>query len=599
MNSNLPRRSRSFASNESENENGNVGRNQRNDHSRTNTEYDQNSVTANSSAEINRLSSELNSRISREMDEMMNSVSVQIQRAISDAISTQVLPQIQNVIMAGSGHGTRKGWDVPPERPELNSEVQRNLNAKNSLRNEQDGNQSDNDFPGLNVHDMVTGVNESPNPVPEFLTGRIPSRSHLNQSYEDINLDTTIPAHERIATAADPDPITRLADVLTTMQNRPTAQQLTIRPVNSNTMTFDGKSEKFELFEDLFHTMIKMQPEMTEQMKINHFHSLLRKNALQTFRNINSTNRQTLEDVLVIFRRKYVKPESQATAKHKWHRLVFDPNTMKLPDFLEELNQGAEKAFGDHAQKMIDSLLYAKLPPKLKRSVNMARLENGSYDEIVAHLERELELNALEESDDLPMATMTSSSAKPKTPLSTAQGKGPYGQGLRKIEKEDRERCPTRQTNAEKKHIRSVALVAKRTTRRKDVGKVPVHILNPNALGPKTQLRISPTQRLRNLRTSKHHQALNPHLLTISQKNNFATTPIQRTKICPTIHQIGPSNANFSSIQSAAIPLLSGSSRWKKPPSLPTITPICSRNQFLFGILNIQLPLQPGSGPFP
>ena len=147
LNSNLPRMSRSSASNESENENGNVGRNQRNDHSRTNTEYDQNSVTANSSAEINKLSSELNSRISREMDEMMNSVSVQIQRAISDAISTQVLPQIQNVIMVGSGHGTRKGWDVPAERPELIAEVQRKLNAKNNLRNEQDENQLNNDFP--------------------------------------------------------------------------------------------------------------------------------------------------------------------------------------------------------------------------------------------------------------------------------------------------------------------------------------------------------------------------------------------------------------------------------------------------------------------
>ena len=340
---------------------------------------------------------------------------------MSDAISTQVLPQIQNVIMARPGHGTRKRWDALTERPELNSEVQRKLNAKSSLRNEQYENQLNDDYPELNAHDMVTGDNESPNQVPEFLTGRITSRNHLDRSFEDINLDTTIPAQERIATAADSDPITRLADVLTTMQNRPTAQQLTIRPVNSNTMTFDGKSEKFELFEDLFHTMIKMQPAMTEQMKINHFHSLLRKNALQTFRNISSSNRQTLEDVLVIFRRKYVKPESQATAKHKWHRLVFDPNTMKLPDFLEELNQGAEKAFGDHAQKMVDSLLYAKLPPKLKRSVNMARLENGSYDEIVAHLERELELNALEESDDLPMATMTSSTTKSKTPLSTGQ----------------------------------------------------------------------------------------------------------------------------------------------------------------------------------
>ena len=31
----------------------------------------------------------------------MNSVSVQIQRAIRDAIGTQVFPQIQNAIMAG------------------------------------------------------------------------------------------------------------------------------------------------------------------------------------------------------------------------------------------------------------------------------------------------------------------------------------------------------------------------------------------------------------------------------------------------------------------------------------------------------------------
>ena len=68
---------------------------------------------------------------------------------------------------------------------------------------------------------------------------------------------------------------------------------------------------------------------------------------------------------------------------------------MKLPDFLEELNQGAEQAFRESVQAMIDSLLYAKLPPKLKRSVNMARLENASYEEIVTHLERELEFNGL------------------------------------------------------------------------------------------------------------------------------------------------------------------------------------------------------------
>ena len=424
VNSNQTGRPESLFGDEFGDENENEFPNPGNNGPSPNTELGHNSIRECSSVEINRLSSELNSRISREMDEMMNSVSVQIQRAINEAISSQILPQIQNAVMAGSGQLTKERWNVPAERPEGYSEILQNLEPRNNSKSKQTNDRPKDGFTSTNsrAYDMVTGENESPIEVPEFLTGRIPSTSHLNRSNDDLPLlDTTIPAQERIATAADSDPITRLADVLTTMQNRPTAQQLTIRPVNSNTMTFDGKREKFELLEDLFHTMIKMPPEMTEQMKINHFHSLLRKNALQTFRNISSSNRQTLEDVLVIFRRKYVKPESQATAKHKWHRLVFDPNTMKLPDFLEELNQGAEKAFGDHAQKMIDSLLYAKLPPKLKRSVNMARLENGSYDEIVAHLERELELNALEESDDLPMATMTSSSTKPKTPLSTGQ----------------------------------------------------------------------------------------------------------------------------------------------------------------------------------
>ena len=56
---------------------------------------------------------------------------------------------------------------------------------------------------------------------------------------------------------------------------------------------------------------------------------------------------------------------------------------------------------------MIDSLLYAKLPPHLKRSLNLAYLENGTYDQIVAHLERELELSGLENDGELTIPTMT------------------------------------------------------------------------------------------------------------------------------------------------------------------------------------------------
>ena len=152
-NSNLSRRPESFINNESENDEEGTRRNQRVTTPVTGAELDRNSVTANSSVEINRLSSELNSCISQEIDEMMNSVSVQIQRAINDAINNQVLPQIQNVIMAGSGHVTKKRWNVPAERPEPYPEVQRNLNTKRNLRNEQDEGNQNGDLPRHNVHD--------------------------------------------------------------------------------------------------------------------------------------------------------------------------------------------------------------------------------------------------------------------------------------------------------------------------------------------------------------------------------------------------------------------------------------------------------------
>ena len=45
---------------------------------------------------------------------------------------------------------------------------------------------------------------------------------------------------------------------------------------------------------------------------------------------------------------------------------------------------------------MIESLLYVKMPQHLKKSIDQAYLENGSYDHNNKHLEREMELNGLE-----------------------------------------------------------------------------------------------------------------------------------------------------------------------------------------------------------
>ena len=167
--------------------------------------------------------------------------------------------------------------------------------------------------------------------------------------------------------------------------------------------TFDGKTEKFELFEDLFQTSLKIHNQLTEDDRINYFHSLMRGDALQTFKNINGPTRENLAEILAVFRRKYVKPQSMATAKHKFQKLVFNPANQKLVDFLDELQKLAKDAFGIAAHAIIEQFIYAKMPPHLKKSINQAHLENGTYEQIVTHLERELELNGLEAPDELPI----------------------------------------------------------------------------------------------------------------------------------------------------------------------------------------------------
>ena len=66
----------------------------------------------------------------------MKRVSVQIQRAISNAINNQELPQIQNAFEAGSGHVTQKGKNVSVEKLEYNDEIYRNRKIRISISHE-------------------------------------------------------------------------------------------------------------------------------------------------------------------------------------------------------------------------------------------------------------------------------------------------------------------------------------------------------------------------------------------------------------------------------------------------------------------------------
>ena len=251
---------------------------------------------------------------------------------------------------------------------------------------------------------MVTGANR---------------QLHRQSSQNPQSLNDTTGSHaaqNTTTSSATPlDPVNQIALAIEKLANKNESQTF-FHP--KNTLTFNGKNEKnekFEYFEDLFHTTLRMQPNLTEDMKINHFHAHLRGLALKTFKNIQRTPTTTLEDILKVFRRKYVKPESSASAKHRFNRLFFDPENQKLPDFLEELEESAEKAFGANAHQMIENLLYAKMPPHLKKSINQAYLENGTYNQIVKHLEREMELNGLESDESLVKTQMTATKKEHKT----------------------------------------------------------------------------------------------------------------------------------------------------------------------------------------
>ena len=66
--------------------------------------------------------------------------------------------------------------------------------------------------------------------------------------------------------------INRLADAIARIatQQRPETAKM-LKPVSTSTLIFDGKNKKHELFENIFHTVLKMQPQTTEAKKINHF----------------------------------------------------------------------------------------------------------------------------------------------------------------------------------------------------------------------------------------------------------------------------------------------------------------------------------------
>ena len=140
-----------------------------------------------------------------------------------------------------------------------------------------------------------------------------------------------------------------------------------------------------------------------------------------------------------------------ATAKHKFQKLVFNAANQKLVDFLDELQKLAKDAFGIAAHAIIEQFIYAKMPPHLKKSINQAHLENGTYEPISTHLERELELNGLEAPDELPINNVsqqpTNTSADRRKPTCHQSKKPGHYRNQCRLFKKQREQTENNQIN--------------------------------------------------------------------------------------------------------------------------------------------------------
>ena len=143
-----------------------------------------------------------------------------------------------------------------------------------------------------NCHDM-TGVHEEVTYCPPSTSSgkQKKNRSTSQPQFRSENTPATIEADQILLA------LHQLANNNNSANFRNNINRISKMPKSLTTTmpTFDGKTEKIELFEDLFQTTLKIHNQLTEDDRINYFHSLLRRDALQTFKNIIGPTRENLE----------------------------------------------------------------------------------------------------------------------------------------------------------------------------------------------------------------------------------------------------------------------------------------------------------------
>ena len=114
-----------------------------------------------------------------------------------------------------------------------------------------------------------------------------------NSQVPNVTEDTT--------TTHNNNPIDQLAHAIERIaaNTQPVTTPL-LKPKTASTNIFDSKYEKFELFEDLFHTILKNATRNDRGNENKSFQFTFEERGPTTFKNIQSTSRTTLEEILLV-----------------------------------------------------------------------------------------------------------------------------------------------------------------------------------------------------------------------------------------------------------------------------------------------------------
>ena len=231
--------------------------------------------------------------------------------------------------------------------------------------------------PNVTRSDMVTGVSTNSIPTP-----------NLQQPRRTL----PTPATNQIRNCAPSTNDPQMDDVMTEIHNlRTTMTDGVIQPkiLQTQVPLFRGNRDKYNEFEHLLKNHLRPHMnKLTEEQKLNYFQSLLRDEAIEFWQTLKITTETTLHNVLQAFNKEYAKEDLREVSKYKFDQMRYDPTKESFADFLTKYKKLAKQAYGDKANDIAKTFLFAKLPIQIQNELAMAGKHDAKVEEIKSFVQR-------------------------------------------------------------------------------------------------------------------------------------------------------------------------------------------------------------------